>query len=221
MPTITVDSTIARASVLLQDPTNIRWPKTELLDWLNDGQREVVLRKPNASVKNAAINLIAGTKQFIPSDGVQLLDVVRNMVSGQAIRIVDREILDAQLPGWHGATQTKDVQHYCYNDLDLKNFYVYPPNNGTGAVELIYSSSPTAATLGGVISIDDIYQSALVDYIMYRAYSKDSEYAADPARVSSYYTSFANSLGGKLQMEVGANPNMRDVVNPNLPGRKG
>jgi len=220
MPTVTVDSTIARASVLLQDPTNIRWPKAELLDWLNDGQREVVLRKPNASTKNTAVNLVAGTKQSIPNDGVQLLDVVRNM-SGDAIRIVDREILDAQLPGWHRMAQAPTVQHYCYSDLDLKNFYVYPPNNGAGQVELIYSASPAPAALGGVISVDDIYQSVLVDYIMYRAYSKDSEYAADPARVASYYTSFVNSLGGKLQMEVGADPNARNRANPNLPGNQG
>jgi hypothetical protein len=219
MATVTVNSTLARASVLLQDATNIRWPQAELLDWLNDGQREVVLRKPNASVKNVAQPMVVGTKQALPADGVQLIDVVRN-VPGNAIRIVSREILDAQLPGWHSATPTAAVQHFCYSELDLKNFYVYPPNNGAGTVELIYSASPANAVIGGVISVDDIYQSALLDYIMYRAYSKDSEYSADPARATAHYTAFSNSLGGKLQMEAGASPNLKDGANPNLTRNK-
>ena len=217
MATVTVDSTLARASILLQDPTNIRWPLWELLNWLNDGQREVVLRKPNAFVRNTALVMIAGTKQSIPSDGVQLLDVVRNL-PGSSIRIVDREILDAQLPDWHIMPAVSQVKHYCYSEQDLKNFYVYPPNNGAGVVELIYSASPNNCLIGGVISIDDIYQSALLDYVMYRAYSKDTEYNASPERVEKHYAAFMNSLGGKLQMETGlASPNAKDSVNPNLP----
>ncbi len=219
MPTVTVDSTLARAAVLLQDATNIRWPLTELLNWFNDGQREVVLRKPNASVRNTALPMAQGTKQSIPSDGVQLLDVVRNL-PGSAIRIVDREILDAQLPDWHIATQVAQVKHFCYSELDLKNFYVYPPNNGAGVIELIYSAAPANAVLGGVMSIDDIYQSALLDYVMYRAYSKDSEYSADPTRVAAHYAAFINSLGGKAQMEAGASPNANDPANPNLSRHK-
>ena len=100
MPTVTVNSTLARAAVLLQDVSNIRWPLPELLDWLNDGQREIVLKKPNASIKNEPFVLAVGTKQTLPADGVQLIDVVRNL-PGTAIRIVSREILDAQLPDWH------------------------------------------------------------------------------------------------------------------------
>lgn len=214
MPTMTVNSTLSRAGVLLQDITAIRWPLSELLDWLNDGQREIVLKKPNASVKNVPFALLAGTKQSLPADGVQLIDVVRNL-PGTAIRIVSREILDAQLPDWHSATPQKLVQHFCYSELDMRNFYVYPPNNGTGSVELIYSASPANAVQGGVISVDDIYQSALLDYILYRAFSKDAEYAADPARASAHYAAFANALGGKVQMEVMGSPNTLAAANPN------
>lgn len=215
MATVTVNATLARASVLLQDVTNIRWPQSELLDWLNDGQREIVLKKPNASVRNTAFTLAVGTKQQLPADGVQLIDVVRNL-PGPAVRIVSREVLDAQLPNWHGAPGQTQVVHFCYSELDLRNFYVYPPNNGAGAVELIYSASPVNATLGGVISVDDIYQSVLLDYILYRAWSKDAEYASDPQRASAHYNAFSNSLGLKYQMEVGGSPNSMEVANPNV-----
>jgi hypothetical protein len=62
--------------------------------------REVVLHKPNSSVRNTPFALVAGTRQSLPPDGVQLLDVVRNLPA-RGVRIVAREILDAQLPDWH------------------------------------------------------------------------------------------------------------------------
>jgi hypothetical protein len=215
MPTVTVDSVLNRAGVLLQDTTNIRWTRNELLDWLNDGQREVVLRKPNAYTKNMTVNLVAGTKQAIPNDGVQLLKVVRNM-PGKAIRIVDSEILDSQVPDWHTLTPNSAVQHYCYDESDLKNFYVYPPNNGAGSVEIVYSAAPPNAVLGGVISVDDIYQAALLDYILYRAYTKDFTAGADAAKATGHYGTFMNSLGGKAQVESAINPNLASPGKPNL-----
>ncbi len=56
-----------------------------------------MLHKPNASVKNTAQALVAGTRQSLPVDGVQLLAVVRNL-PGPAVRIVMRKILDALCP---------------------------------------------------------------------------------------------------------------------------
>lgn len=215
MSTLLVNATLARAAVVLQDATHIRWPLLELLDWFNDGQREIVLKKPNASVKNGPFALASGTKQSLPADGVELIDVPRNL-PGVAIRLVAREILDAQLPNWHNLAPTATVQHYCYSELDLKHFYVYPPNNGAGNVELIYSASPLDAVLGGVMSIDDIYQAALLDYVLYRAWNKDAEYAADPARAAAHYASFAGALGVKMQMEVATSPNALANGNPNL-----
>jgi len=48
MATITVASILTKVSTILQDPSNIRWTADELILWLNDAQRELVLYKPNA-----------------------------------------------------------------------------------------------------------------------------------------------------------------------------
>ncbi len=199
MPTATVNATIARVTTLLQDPKHVRWKEAELLEWLNEGQRAIVVRMPSAYTRTADVNLVAGTKQTIPAGGIKLLEVVRN-VDGDAVLPIERSTLDNQVPGWHTMSKAKGVQHVCYKgDTDPKTFYVYPPNTGAGQVEMVYSVTPPDAALGGVISLDDVYQAALVDYMLYRAFSKDSEYAADPGRVSAHFTSFINSLGGKQQ----------------------
>lgn len=244
MATVTATSIIDRVSKTLQDDTNVRWARTELLGYLNDGQREIVLKKPNAYVINAGMTCAAGTKQKLPTsisisttptttgtggnaattqatvDPIQLIDVVRNVASptmgaagGAAVRLIAREILDSQTPDWHTAPSAAIVKHYSYSEQDLKTFYIYPPNNGTGNVEVIFSASPPdIAAEANKIALDDVYQAALIDYCLYRAYNKDSEYSSDPARASAHYVAFDNSLGNKMKLEVGASPNHREEV---------
>lgn len=222
MGTIIASAVIEKAQIILQDTTGVRWPSsTELLGWLNDGQREVMVYKPNANVKNMAVRLASGTKQSLPSDGVQLIDVVRNMgtngsTPGRAIRIVLREILDAQVPNWHIETPATDVKHYTFSLLDPKSFYVYPPSNGSGFVEVVYGATPANASFSGPITLDDIYQNVLVDYILYRAYSKDTEYAADQNRAASHQNAYIAALTGKAKVEAGVNPNTTAPANPNV-----
>lgn len=227
MATVTVNSIVDKAELLLQDTTNVRWTSAELVDWLNDGQREVVQHKPEASAKNIAVALTANsTKQTLPSDGVSFIRLTRNMgaggsTPGKAIRIVSREILDAQRPDWHTDASAGYVQHYIFDPLDPKTYYVYPKAPATSLyVEMVYSAAPTNASAGGTISIDDIYANALLDYIMFRAYSKDAEYAQNAQLAIAYYTSFANSIGLSVKNALERNPNIIDGGNnPNITRR--
>lgn len=197
---------ITRAVDILQDTTNVRWPAAELIRYLNDGQRQIVLNVPDASITNSTLALAAGTKQTLPSGGIRLIDVVRN-VSGNAIRIIDRDILDTQIPGWHNETAAA-TKHYIFDPRDPTHFYVYPPaTSASPQVEIIYSSSPSDAVSGGSITLADVYANALLDYVLYRAYSKDAEYAGDSGRAAAAYSSFLQSLGNKVQVDAAVDPN--------------
>jgi len=218
MSTITAGALIDRSSIILQDTTNIRWPRPELLGWLNDGEREIVLHKPNAYIKNVATALTSGSKQALPLDGVSLIDVPRN-VNGNAIRVVSREILDAQTPGWHTSTPNAVIKHYVYSPLDPKTYYVYPPSTGAGSnVDLVYAAAPADVSEGSSILVDDVYATALINYMLYRAYSKDAEYAANATAATAYYQQFMTLLGAKVTAETVTSPNQAlGGFNPNLP----
>lgn len=216
MATITVQSIIDKAEIILQDTTNTRWPVSELLGWFNDGQREVVLLKPDANAQNEAMLLSAGTKQSIPPTGVQLIKVVRNMgidgeTAGNVVRLIDQQILDDQNEDWHAETGETTVKHYCFDERDPKTFYVWPPSDGTGYVEVVYAAVPADISIddiSGVISLDDSYGNALVDFILYRAYLKDVDYAGNAQRASAALSSFYRSLGRMDQVEALYNPNV-------------
>lgn len=301
---ITAQSILRRVIDESQDGTSIRWPLNELTRYLNDGQREIVIYRPDAMVTNATLALAAGAKQALPTGGTKLIDVVRNTAGNKrAVRLTNREILDAQTPGWQGLTGVAEILHFMYDARDPKTFYVYPPS-ASASLEIVYAALPadiaepvagavlppsspadnigvgtgtiattvltisamtsgafavgqaltgagvTAGTtitglgtgLGGtgtytvsasqtvgspvtmtgspnvvlgVISVPDIYSNVLQDYIAYRAYSKDADYAGNPARAAAKYAAFANALGIEIKATVAVSPTSRS--NPNMP----
>ena len=149
------------------DDTDRRWPKTELLQFLNAGERQLVFLLPTAYVYTNSYRLVEGTKQSLPDgtasyqdpDGatlpqaVELVGITRNMGSdgetdGTAILRVEKETLDNMLPGWHTATASATVDHYTFDPKDRNKFFVYPPQPATGGgptqgwIEAVFSAVP-------------------------------------------------------------------------------
>lgn len=207
---VQVVSLVNRAKRILQDTTGIRWPDLELLDWLNDGQREVVMMAPQAGAATVQVALQNDSRQTIPSDGTQFLKLVRN-VGGRAIRQTQQAILDSQVPNWHSSV-ADEVMHYTFDPVDPRSFYVYP--RGTKQVELVYTRAPVPALANGNITIPDIYANAVLDYILYRAYSKDAEETANRELANIHYTRFIESLGLKAQVDNAIAMSQNSVVRP-------
>lgn len=225
MGTVTAQTIINKAAIQLTDIANIRWTRAELLSWLNDGMRQIVVIQPSASSTTAVVKLVAGTRQSIPSDGWLLLTVYRNMgttgsTPGRAVRIVSREILDGFNPNWHNDTAKAEVRNFLYTNQDQLAFYVYPPNTGTQYVELNYSAQPADLTSETqVIPIFDVFQSALQDYILYRACSKDAEYAPGLALAQGYLSTFTAAIQVKTESEITNDPSQ--ALNPKNPAARG
>lgn len=224
MGTVTVQTILNKAAVQLTDIANVRWTRAELLSWLNDGMRQIVLIQPSASSTTVSKLLTAGTRQSLPTGGWLLLQIYRNMgttgtTPGRAIRIVSREVLDGFNPNWHTEIPKAEVKNYIYDIQDQTAFYVYPPNTGTQYIELNYSAQPANLTSENeVIPIFDIFQSALVDYILFRACSKDAEYAPGLQLAQGYLATFTAAVQGKSQSEATNDPvnalNPRNVAIP-------
>lgn len=230
---------VKRAQTILQDTTATRWPLVEIQNWLNDAYKEVIINRPDANTLSEVVPLTAGARQKCTDTGsinlpnlLRVIDVVRNMhpsSDSRAIRRMDRRILDDQRPQWYAETQSYTIQHYVFDDRLPHEFLVYPPATTGTTVELVYSSVPTPhnlteAQLGSpattdTIKLDDVYANAILDYILYRAYSKDAEYAANAARAQSHYQAFASSLGVKTTVDLNVSPNSNVPPTPTSGGK--
>jgi hypothetical protein len=214
MGTITCKQIIDKVATQLLDNTNTRWTRIELLGWLNDGQRAIVLIQANASSITTTLQLVQGSRQQLPADAHLLLDIYRNMgptgVSpGRAVRLVSRTVVDAQDPYWHTMTGAAVVQNYIYDVQDAQAFYVYPPSNGNNTIELNYSRVPVDITdEAKPIVINDVLQTALVDYILYRACAKDAEFAGTQ-QAAQYLSTFMAQMGKEAEQEAVNNVNQQ------------
>ncbi|OWY39338.1 hypothetical protein CEK28_08440 [Xenophilus sp. AP218F] len=191
---------IDEASILLSDPTNITWTRKELLVWLNAGQRAIVVIRPDACCRNEWVELSGDGRQELPAGGLALIDVVRNAMY-QAVTQVSRATLDANNRDWHKEVPTKNTLHYVFDPRYPRYFYVFPrPESGTG-IELVYSTAPTPCLKeSDSIAIPDTYANALIDYMVYRAFSKAGE-AANANAAAAYYQTFKDTMGVKTQTD--------------------
>lgn len=218
---------ITDASIILMDVDFVRWPVRELAGWLDHGVLQIITVKPSASSETIGLTLARGTKQTLPNDQRirQLLDLTRNLggtngAAGRAIRSVSRAELDGNQPNWHDPRYVpfrKEVRHFVFDEMVPREFYVVPGNDSYGIVEAVVATLPERvvdrvttnidkiASYDVEIGIGDEYEPALLDYVLYRAFSKEDP-AAAPQRAVTHYQAFATAIGLQSQVETATSP---------------
>jgi hypothetical protein len=200
---IKAQQVITKARRLLVDLGADRWADPDLLGWLNSGQREIVMLKPNSNTAYVTTQLVAGTVQSIT--GVEFIEVIKNMgqfgnTPGPAVQPLNQNILDGLHPGWHTMAPSINVKYYMPNKKIPKQFMVHPPQPAIpGYVQILQAQYPGEIELDGNI-LDDIYETPLIDYIVARAFGEDTE-VSDFNKSSNYMQRFTTALGGKAQAE--------------------
>ncbi len=217
---IIASEVIARASRILADTTNVRWTPAELVDYCKDAVRQIVLVRPDAysitrwmtlrpgdtrqivGMIAARDNIDFGQALFQPT--LRLLRVVRNGATGAffPVREASRVALDSEVPNWHVPVQNPSgfrVQHYTFDNIAPYVFYVYPcpPTNlANHQVEIVHSALPdlSDSSMSLNLGLPHQYINPLVDWVLYRAFSKDSEYAGNQNRANHHAQAFALAL---------------------------
>lgn len=229
MAALVAKDVLKRVRAILQDAGSVRWTLQELTDGLNDGLLEICFLKPSACAQTIVLSLQQGTFQTLAENHSQLIRVIRNItsadgvtprVSGPVITPIEREILDQQISNWHDSSVmpfSVTVRHIITDPISPRDFYVFPGNNGSGRIEAVVAVEPTKITVPSPdpndideytdeIGIAPIYQSVLIDYMLYRAFSKDMQMAGAAQRAMAHYQNFNNALGVRRQIEGFANP---------------
>ena len=213
---IPVQDILDRVTDLLLDKERVegqwRWSDDELIRWINDSRMAIATRRPQACAKVVPIELTPGTKQELPADGLQLLDIIRNMGSngqtpGRSIRRTDRQNLDDMDLYWHKAPPSAEISQFTYDDRTPKSYYVWPPAKPGTHIEVSYAAVP--AVVDATTDTFDIgleSMDAVINYVCYRAKSKDSEYA-NAGEAAAFYGAFADALGSTTTVQVATSPN--------------
>lgn len=210
-------SIMYRAATTLLDLGSVRWSALELRDYLNEAMREVVTLKPNASTATVELTLVAGTRQTLPATYTVICRALRNKISQTAITSIDNTILlDQQIPGWQSPDVIpyhRNVEHIIPDIIDQDTFLVVPGNDGTGIIEAVVGRWPVPVHIGSdpadiltytaLVPLPDMMQNALVQYVLYRAYSKDAGSPSAAQRAAGHLAMFQNTIAALIQSETG------------------
>lgn len=198
-----------QASTVLQDTGAIHWTPPELLGYLNEGVREIVAIKPNANSQTITLNLVAGPKQALAANHTILSRVIRNIPSNLPIRVLDRrETLDNMIPGWMNTATLAyalNVSYVIHDLTDPRTFFVAPGALVNTQVEAVVGVMPADISAPANplnvdaytanVSLPDVYRNALIDFVLYRAFSKDAGNPGAAQRAQAHKQLFDAAVG--------------------------
>lgn len=206
--------------ILIDDGT--RFPVLELQAWLNAGYRETVNLRPDANTLTAVFTCAAGVRQDISlafPNALKLIEVIRNVAAASnqfAVMLADRQVFDDQRRNWTVDPATISIENYMYDPRLNNQFLVYPPALNTAQLEIVYCEMPQPHALTATqlqtptttetIRLLDSYANILLDYVLYRAFSKDAGNPENAARAVAHYSAFKDSLTGKSGSDQAVKP---------------
>lgn len=210
-----------RVAEILQDVGHVTWTAPQLIGLVNDALRSLVLVRADASSVTASIQLAPGTRQALSATAdLRFIKLTRNtgpdgQTAGRAIRQGDMAALDAFSPDWHVATANVVVREYMFDESRPREFWVNPPVHATTPVwaEAVKSVLPTEVNDGtDTLPVDAIYAPALIEWVLYRAFSRDSEETPNWQRAARHFVAFFNLLQVKQVADMAINPKIRERV---------
>lgn len=185
---------------------HLRWPVSDLMKYLNEASSTISLAKPSVFTTVVRLGLGPGSTQRLPDEYTRLLDVLFN---------VNRDGSEGPnvLPGIHELQQAFQkpgcpyrgvVETYAAYSGSERFFWVDPPVPPglpyTPQVEaLVIALPPTVTSPDQPLAFPGIsaqmYRGALVDWMLYRCYSKDQESASSLQRSEMHFKAYQAYLG--------------------------
>lgn len=201
--------------IIHDESATFRWADVELLDYINAGQRTIVVLVPEANLVETVVDLTTSriARQSLPSGGIKFIKATQNYADDGTtaqgtIRYAEKDALDTYEPTWEYVSTKADganyFEHFSHDKREPKVFYLYPaPAADDKRVGILYSANPTELTVvGSTVSLSDEYIESLISYAVYRALTKESRESMPDQFARELYAQFLGTLGIKRAVEA-------------------
>lgn len=168
----------------------------ELLDYVNSGLKEMAVLNPAMFSTIGDYTCISGQCEQVLTfaDAAALMEVLA-IHQGTALTSFDMMSMNQFNPGWRADAAAPATQWTRFANDPLK-FFIYPQAPGGQVLDVRYVRNPSTYALGDtIIGVPSVFQPALVDYVVYRAESKDSEHVLSQ-RAVTFQAAFAAQVKG-------------------------
>jgi hypothetical protein len=193
---------------------------------MKEGLKEIATYKPEAFTTTMNVALVPGAYQTVYETETSKFGEIKNsdftfksVVSnkdGSAVSSCDLGLLRA-----YGAytvcpntpkvdsygNSTYKVRTYAKDDNSNNGFYVSPPVPPGVSAEVVVSITgsgftPSLANWDKILVLSDKYYNNLIDYMMARAYQRDTESQVAQAQAQRLFSLFYQSMGTKYKFDA-------------------
>lgn len=194
-----------RVSIELTDKMRTHWSLEDLVHYYNSAIASIANYRPDIFATTQTIDCVVGTRQALPAGAIKLIEVERN-TGGRKIRYFERGQLDDQDPEWMAGTDASEAEAYLFEPTNPRTFWLYPGVVAGVKIDLVLSVLPAPVKVaqveaGDLLQVDDTYFTPCMDWIIYRAYLRDSDETANSARGQLHLQAFAQYLGIKIETD--------------------
>ena len=205
MANITVKHALDMVQDQAQDEDEDLWDIEDLINWYNQGTRVIVSLDPRANSVIEPVKLASGVRQVCPAGSVGFIGVLRNMgtdgaTAGRGVFPTTLEALTAYSPSYSTETAAEVVFNAMPDIADKTRYFVYPPSDGEGYVELEHGKVPAAVVYdedgnweSNLVGIRENYLDALFNYLWYRMFQKDTDVPSEKS--AEFYALFLSAMG--------------------------
>lgn len=168
------------------DTSGAQLGDASLLNWINDGQREIVNSNPILRASKSTDVVINQAEYSFPSDKVLLIEAV--YIDGYPIDNLTpqaaREYIRKADPA---SVATAERPMIWYERAGVITFWPKPNKSITNGLKLEYIKSPTSlVSLSSAVAIPDRYFTHLVNYVVAQALEMDENYDAASYKLGQF-----------------------------------
>ncbi len=193
---------ISQVQEVCNDTEGVTYTDADILEWVNDGQVSMSNLRPDLFTEPATMTLSEGIDQDLPETYSRLVRIICNMNGVTVNGPVEMNDLNA-FGDWRNDDASATVTDYVYHEETPTKFMVYPKNDGTGSLFVDMVKTPPAVTdLTGTLNIRDSLAPAMLDWILFRLFSRDDENTPNMQRAQMALERFLLHLNLKEAKDI-------------------
>ena len=186
-PTYTVQDVFSRAMRTFGDESGVQLETTDLLRWINDGQRDIVQRESILKAKSSVMSTAGVASYSWPAENILSIDSLHydgQKIANMSFAQAEQDVIGDQ------PSNTADQPIIWYEWAGQFTFYPIPETSKQ--ITIYFTKAPAAVTAPtDLLSIPDRYFNSLLQYVLQQAYEMDEDWQASDAKSKQYNESLA------------------------------
>jgi len=170
--TKTVQNVYDYVTRLFGDEAGVQILMTDIVTWVNMGQREIFIQNP-VNKASADITLVIGQQEYDPST-LNILQIQSIRVNGNPIEHKSFQEAEEYIVSQDTQNVSRGLPVLWYDWAG--NIFVYPTPDTAYPMKVFYLKAATAVSAGtDALSIPDQFFNRLCEYVMAQAYEQDED----------------------------------------------